>query len=273
MSLFFKNLKATIDGQDYYAESVDLSESISIETFSALGTKGAYAFPSNKPEGSMNMTFYLTTGTEISNIEDQYGKTGFVDLKVGPFEMDFGLLNSFSVQADANSMIKGSVSYNYYGQMSSGSTPTKGTAEIVPAHGAASSGDFSDIGISEILNFDYSFSQSHEVQYGLGNNAPSKVVFNEASKELSVSAIVSDVDFSQTDLTGVNALCDGEPGDAGFTKKNISVTLNNLCQENVGSLSVSGYLSERSIGVEPGGEVVETVKVIEKFVRDANCDE
>ena len=273
MSLFFKNLRTTIDGQDYYAESVDLSESISIETFSALGTKGSYAFPSNKPEGSMSMTFYLTTGTEISIIENQYGKTGFVDLQVGPFETSHGLLNSFSVQADANNIIKGSVSYNYYGQISSGSSVSKGNAEITPAHGAASTSNATEVGASGVLSFDYSFSQSHEVQYGLGNNNPSKVIFNEATKELTVNALASDIDFNQTSLTGVDALCDGEPGEAGFTKKNISVSLNNLCQENVSSLSVSGYISERSINAEPGGEVVETVKVIEKFVRNANCDE
>ena len=39
MSLYFKNLRTAINGQSYYAESVDISESIPIETFSALGTK------------------------------------------------------------------------------------------------------------------------------------------------------------------------------------------------------------------------------------------
>lgn len=273
MSLSFKNLKTVVNGQDYYAESVDISESISIETFSALGTKSSYAFPSNKPEGTVNMTFYVTTGDELSNIENQYAKTDFVSINVGPFQMSHALLNSFSVQGEPSNMIKGSASFNYYGQMTSGSTPSKSTVSIVPAHGAASAGNFSNAGIDDILSFDYSFGQSHEVQYELGSNQPSKVIFNDANITLSVSALISDVDFAQTNLTGTIGLCGGEPGDIGFSKKNLSVSLNNLCEENVGSLNVNGYIEERSISAEPGQEVIETIKVTEKYVREANCDE
>lgn len=273
MSLYFKNLRTTINGQSYYAESVDISESIPIETFSALGTKGSYAFPSNKPEGSINMTFYLTTGDEVSNIEDQYGKSQFTDISVGPFSVENALLNSFSVQGDSNTIIKGSVSYNYYGQMTSGSTPSKGSVEITPAHGAASLGTFTDIGITDITSFDYAFSQSHDVQYEIGSNVPSKVIFQEASKDMTLNILASDANFSQSNLTGVNGLCQDNDGSAGFAKKSLSIALKNLCQENVASLSIAGYVKERSFGAEPGKEAMQTLKVSEKYVREVNCDE
>ena len=106
MSLSFKNLKTVVNGQDYYAESVDISESISIETFSALGTKSSYAFPSNKPEGSINMTFYVTTGDELSNIESQYAKSDFISISVGPFEVSNALLNSFFLSLSFSVSVK-----------------------------------------------------------------------------------------------------------------------------------------------------------------------
>ena len=207
MSVYYKNLKTTIDGQDYYAESVSMSESIDIEYFSPLGTKSSYTFPSNKPEGQVDMTFYLTTGSEISNIEDQYANTGFVALSVGPFSADNALLNSFSVQGSANNIIKASASYTYYGQMSSGSSPSKQSIEIKPAHGAASTTSLLNIGISDIVEFDYSFSQSFEVKYSLGQNNPSRVIFNDGSKTLQVKSLSSDIDFESTNLTGTNGLC------------------------------------------------------------------
>lgn len=273
MSVHYKNLKTTIDGQDYYAESVSMSESIDIEYFSPLGTKSSYAFPSNKPKGQIDMTFYITTGSEISNIEDQYGTTGFVSLNAGPFSANNALLNSFSVQGSSNNIIKASASYTYYDQMFSGSTPSKQSVEIKPAHGAASIASLSNLGISGITEFDYSFSQSFDVKYSLGQSEPSRVIFNDGSKELQVKSLLSDVDFESTNLTGSEGLCNQDPNTDGFSVKNLNISLNNLCSENIGSLNISGYLSERSITADPGGEVIETVKVVEKYVREVGCDE
>ena len=39
MNLEFKNMKVSVDSQDYYAESVSISEGIDLNYFSPLGTK------------------------------------------------------------------------------------------------------------------------------------------------------------------------------------------------------------------------------------------
>lgn len=273
MSIYFKNMPVSIDGQAYYAESVDFSESIGIEEFSALGTKQPYYFPSSKPEGSVNVSFYITSSSEITNIQDQYSETGFINLQVGPFTLQNSLLNSFSIEGDSTTLIKGSASYTYYGQMQKGSTPSHSTAEIDPAHGAASTAAMEGFGYSDLLNFNYNFNQSFDVQYQIGGNAPSKVIFNEATIELQMQGLISDVDFSKTNLTGANALCDGSADEEGFYQRQGQINLKNLCQGNLGTINIDGFVQERSMSVEPGGEVVEQVKVTQKYVADKGCDE
>lgn len=263
----------SVDGQSYYAESVDISESISIEEFSALGTKNANYFPTNKPEGSVNIGFYVTSGSEISSIESQYAETGFVQVSAGPFTMNKALLNSFSVEGDGTNIIKGSLTYNYYGQMKKASTPSQGTATIVPAHGAASDGSLAEFGANQLLNFSYNFSQSFDVEYSLESNDPTKVVYTEGTRELKISNLISDMDFNKTNLTGVNGLCDGSASSEGFYKREGYITLRNLCNEYVHNLHITGIVQARGIQTQPGGEVIEDITITEKYVADKGCDE
>lgn len=271
MSVYYKNLKTIVDGQVYYADSVDMSESVDMQDFSPLGTQASYSFPSNKPEGNMNMNFYVTSASEISKLHDQLGQTGFISLSVGPFSVSNALVNSFSVQGEPNNILQASASFTYYGQMSKGSTPSQGTADIDPAHGASSTVSLSDVGMSDVVSFDYSFSQSYEVQYSLGSNEPSKVIFNDATKEMQLSTLISDVNFSKTSLTGASELCNDDLDTEGVYKRGLSITLKDLCSNTIETLYVTGYLTSRDITAEPGGEVIESVTVAEKYVPSGGC--
>ena len=268
MSIEFKNMKATVGSQNYYAESISISESIDLEHFSALGTKNGGVIASSPPEGTVSINFYITDANEINNIKNSYGTASFSQVKAGPFTMAKALLSSFSVDGDSTSIIKGAATYNYYGQMTSGSTPSKGTVTITPAHGAASDGQLSSIGVNEFLNFSYSFSQSFEINYSMSGEQPNKVVFNEGSEELSIESIISDIDFQKTNLTGSAGLCDSPDG---FTERNGEINLYNLCGNHVTDISVSGYLEERTVSSSADSEVIESVTIRQKFVKDEGC--
>lgn len=270
MSVYYKNLKTIVDGQVYYANSVDMSESVDMQDFAPMGTSKSYSFPSNKPEGTMNMNFYVTNANEITKLHDQLGQTGFISLSVGPFSVSNALVNSFSIQGEPNNILQASASFTYYGQMSKGSTPTQSTATINPAHGASSTVAVSDVGMADVINFDYSFSQSYEVQYSLGSSDPTKVIFNEATKEMELTALMSDVTFSKTNLTGANELCN-EIDSEGVSRRSLSITLKDLCSSTIQTLYVSGYLTSRDVTAEPGGEVVQTINVTEKYVPAGGC--
>jgi len=271
MSVYYKNLKTIVDGQVYYANSVDMSEGVEMQDFAPMGTAKSYSFPSNKPEGTMNMNFYVTSSSEISKLHDQLGQTGFISLSVGPFSASHALVNSFSIQGEPNSILQASASFTYYGQMSKGSTPTQSNNTIDPAHGAASTVSLSDVGMSDVVSFDYSFSQSYEVQYSLGSNEPSKVIFNDATKEMQLSALISDVTFSKTSLTGASELCNDDLDTEGVYTRGLSISLKDLCSSVIETLEIDGYLTSRDITAEPGGEVIETVTVAEKYVPSGGC--
>lgn len=270
MSVYYKNLKTIVDGQVYYANSVNMSDSVSMQDFSPMGTTKSYSFPSNKPEGTMSMNFYVTSASEITKLHDQLGQTGFVNLSVGPFSASNALVNSFSVQGEPNNILQASASFTYYGQMSKGATTAQSTATINPAHGASSTVSLSEVGMADVVSFDYSFSQSYEVQYSLGSSTPTKVIFNEATKEMELSALISDVTFSRTNLTGANELCN-DINFQGVSRRNLSITLKDLCSNTIETLEIDGYLTARDITAEPGGEVIETINLTEKYVPSGSC--
>jgi hypothetical protein len=270
MSVYYKNLKTTLDGQVYYANSVSISEGVEMQDFTPLGTTKSYSFPSNKPEGSVDIDFYVTSSSEITKLHDQLGQIRLLSLSVGPFSTSQALVSSFSVRGEPNNILQASASFTYYGQMSKGSTPAQSNATIDPAHGASSTVSLSEVGMADVVSFDYSFSQSHEVKYSLGDSAPSKIIFNEATKEMELSALMSDVTFSKTNLTGANELCSGIDSD-GVSRRNLSITLKDLCSSTIETLEIDGYLTSRDITAEPGGEAIETVNVTEKYVPNGNC--
>jgi len=267
-------MKASIDGQGYYADSIEISESLPLEEFTALGTKKSYVVPVNKPEGSISISFYITSGTEISNITNQYAKYNLSTIQAGPYVINDAILNSFSIQGDATSMIKGSVSYNYYSQMSTGSTPSKSTVEIIPAHGAASQGSLSQFGGSALIDFNYSFNQSFNVDYVLESGNAKTISFGGATESLELSSLVDDFDFAGTSLTGESGLCKDEaggPGGEGFFERSGNIQIKNLCDQNVHELSIVGILDERSVSSSSDGDVMQSVKITKKFVEDAGC--
>ncbi|MFT6604341.1 MAG: hypothetical protein ACJARO_001860 [Bacteriovoracaceae bacterium] len=271
MSVQFKNMKASVGSQDYFAESISISESIDLEYFSALGTKSQGVIASAPPEGTFSIDFYITTGNEISNIKNSYGSAAFSEVRAGPFIMKKALLTSFSVNGDPSSIIKGSATYNYYGQMTSGGSPSKSDVTIIPAHGASSSGQLDSLGVSRFLNFSYSFSQSFDVNYSISGEQPSKVVFNGGSQDLSLEVLMSDIDFDKTAMTGSSGLCLSQDGQTGLTARIAEVNLYNLCGNHVSDLPMSGYLTERSISTAPGSEVIESITITQKYVKDEDC--
>tara|TARA_R110002020_G_scaffold166829_1_gene354997 strand:+ start:2048 stop:2872 length:825 start_codon:yes stop_codon:yes gene_type:complete len=265
MSLQFQNMAASITGQSYYAKSIQFSEQLSAEYFTSLGMNSFSAVAATQPEGNVSISFYVTTGEEISAITGQYGRTGFVSVKAGPFSTDTALLSSFSVQGDSLGIVEASVDYTYYGQLTSGSATSIGSETIIPVHGGATLAEVQDLGVSSILSFDYSVSQTYNVQYGIGSATPQRVSFTEGERTLNLDAQTQDISFSKTSLTGVSGLCPSAIGEGGFVPKTGKVILKNLCGETVSTLDISGYLESRSFDASPGQNVNSSLTFTEKF--------
>jgi len=265
MSLQFQNMAASITGQNYYAKSIQFAESLDIEYFDALGTNSFNVVTAQEPQGTISLSFYVTTGEEISAITGQYGKTGFVSVKAGPFSTDSALLSSFSLQGDSVGLVEGSVGYTYYGGLVSGSATSIGSKTIIPAHGGATIAEVEDLGASSILSFNYSVSQSYDVRYGIGSDIPLGVTFTEGTRTLGLEAQTQDTSFNQTSLTGADGLCPNPIGEAGLAAKRGNIILKNLCGETVSTVDISGYLESRDFSASPNQNVSSNLTFTEKF--------
>jgi len=239
-------MAVSVNGQDYYASSISFNESIELTNYAALGSSRMNSVTAKAPE----ISFYVTTGVEISNITGQYGKTGFVSISGGPFFTTKALLGGFSLAGNPNSLIEGTLNYNYYGGLGSGSASSIGGATIKPAHGTMTSIDVSNMGASSVLDFDYSVNQSYEVRYGLGS---------------SFTANLEDVNFLDSSLTGTSGICPNEPEDAGFSAKTASMQVKNICNETISALDISGFIQSRDINASPGEKVQTSINITEFF--------
>ena len=66
---------------------------------------------------------------------------------------------------------------------------------------------------------------------------------------------------------------DSNQSGEGFYKRSGFIDLKNLCGNEIGRLDITGYLSSRSFSAEPGGEVVQSLSIEEKYVRNTGCYE
>ena len=273
MSFNFENVGAYVSGadsvgQNFYADSISISEQISEISFSAMGTNNSNTFAASAPEGSIDMSFYITGQSDMTQITGQYGGTGFTTVRAGPFTAEKALLNSFSLSAGPEDFVMGSISYTYCGQISSGASPsTPSNVTLIPAHGAATTVSFEDAGVENgILGFSYSFSQSFEVDYSIGSEEPSRVTFTEGSIDLDIEGQMQDWNFEKTDLTGTSGLCPQTPGEDGFTPRTCEVAVKNLCGETIVTLPFNGYLNSRSFDVSPNENVRQSISLSQAFV-------
>ena len=277
MSLNFKNMGVSLSGADsnitgsYYANSVSISESLSELNFGTLGSNSSNSVTAKAPEGTIDVSFYITSGTEINAITGHYGRTGFIEVSAGPFKAKKSLLNSFSLSLEPVGMIMGSMNYNYYGQIESGAiSPTASSPTIQPAHGATSSVNLDSVGVSGVIGLTYDFSQSYDVGFSLGQVGPARVTFQEMTKTLSVDAQAQDVSFAKSSLTGASGICHSEIGEDGFSLKSGIISLKNLCNESIADLSVTGYLESRSFDANQTENVLQSLSIIETS-REGEC--
>ena len=60
-------------------------------------------------------------------------------------------------------------------------------------------------------------------------------------------------------------MCPNPEGSPGFSSKQASVVLKNLCSETVATLDISGYLESRDFSAAPNENVASSFSLTEKF--------
>jgi hypothetical protein len=247
MSNCYKNFPIVItygDGtsEKIYANSVSLSEGVSLENAESLGAKGASAvFNRAAPEGSISVDSYMSSGI-LQSLDMIESNKQDITIQFGPYQTPAPcVLTSLSVSVAIGEPLVLSRQYSYYGSILSVSPPAVEAPKITPVipEGVSISG-YDAIGGSNIItDISWSVSQNYE-QFNLLGEVKPVVVYKSAEKTLDING----ESFTQSLMASPTAGCVVPP-------KNYSVTISG-CGTGLGSLGISGYMTNRSSDVTAG---------------------
>lgn len=168
---------------DYFfvAQSASVEESIPMLPVRSLGVSNSInAVPENTIQGSVNINFLLSFGTAggpaLSSITPQniidytcinQVNPTLLDGSIGPIQFYDAVVSSFSVNADAQSVVNCSLSLNYYKHtepMDDGGSSSANTfdgANLSYAHGANSTPSAGSVSLNtNLFSFSFQLSQS-----------------------------------------------------------------------------------------------------------------
>jgi hypothetical protein len=185
----YQDVNVKINGSIIYATSASFSFNASINTIRALGARNAIDDVFNGPiQGTLSINYILT------NTSDP-GKTIFENIINGnysPTTVEIGgrsfssYLTSHSINAEPNSVIEGSLEFNVYDALNIDgmvlSSPNSVSTTNLVGHGANS-----NVGINDVINFNYDASVEWEPFYRLSASTPAGVKYQSASQRLTLN--------------------------------------------------------------------------------------
>jgi hypothetical protein len=185
----YQDVNVKINSNIIYATSASFSFEAPIETLRALGSRNAINDVFSGPvQGTLNIDYVVTSNNDP-------GKTIFENIINGDYtatNVEIGgrsfnaFLISHSLNAEPNSIIEGSLEFNVYNILNYdgmiASFSNNATTTNLVGHGAGS-----NIGINDVINFDYNASIEWEPFYKLSAPTPEGVKYRNASQKLTLS--------------------------------------------------------------------------------------
>ena len=258
MSTCYKNFPVVINYADgtnevVYGNTINLSESVPLEHADSLGVKGSSTvFNTQASQGSISIDSYMTgdVSKSLSLIESN---TQQLTINLGPYKTPSPcVLSSFSVNVVIGEPLVISREYQYHGSIITTSTPSVAAPTVVPIvpEGVSISG-YSAIGGSNIItDISWSVSQSYQ-QFNLLGNVTPVMVYSQGEKTLDING----EGFTEDLMKSSSAGCVVPP-------KNYSVIISG-CGQELGTLSISGYMSSRSSEISVGEVERNSVSIIQ----------
>jgi hypothetical protein len=216
----------------FVAQSASVEESIPMLPIRSLGVSNSInAVPENTIQGSVNINFLLSFGDAggLSSLapSDVIGWTcinqvnpTLLDGSIGPIRFYDAVVSSFSVNADAQSVVNCSLSLNYYkhtepmdSEGSSSENDFDG-ASLSYAHGANSDPDANNVALNNnLFSFSFQLSQSITPIKILGSVDPESYL--KTNGELTATFVGNNLPsaLARADAT----LCKDAVGDVSFT--------------------------------------------------------
>lgn len=246
----FENCPVTVGGINVFANNINITQNLPTQPINSLGIYGAGpSYPLEPPQGNVAIDFYISGAQDVTHFTN-LKKTGyaddlgnFLDVQVGPFSVNKGVLASYELTASPNELITASIGIDYYGAFESGVVPDQQFATGSLAHGGFSTGDFALLGFSNgSFGYSYSLSQSFRPIRKLGESLPTVVLWTDGTETLNLEGY--NLPVSLTGTYSANSSNWFFPTSGG-----VQLDIKNVCSTEYTKLGVTGLLASRSITV------------------------
>tara|TARA_R110000822_G_scaffold110654_6_gene241014 strand:+ start:39803 stop:40543 length:741 start_codon:yes stop_codon:yes gene_type:complete len=243
----YENCPVNVAGYDLFANSASISVQNQRRGLKRHGTQGSYGqVNEGRLEGSVSVSYNIAEGD--TGIRGLTGINVF-NVTAGPFQCYSGVLTSYSMNIQPNSIVSCDVDISFYGGYDQ--TGIVGTIESSGdlMHGGTTNVDSDLLWNNDIISCSYSVNQSIEPIYKLGEFEP--FAYKRSNGSISVN-------LQGTGLGKVLSLpCDG------YTTGNIS--LQRLCAGGIVEIPFSGFASNPSLEISPQQEIVGSIEVFDTF--------
>jgi len=256
MSNCYKNFPIIVDYSDdttdiIYSNSATLSENLNIQHAKSLGIKGSNAvFIKTLTQGELSVDSYLFDDLNIfNNLKGSNDQN--ITLQFGPYSCPAPcVLSSMSVNITVGEPITVNRSFNYFGGVlgTSSPLPTNPTLSPIIPENVVLNG-FDSLGaLDNITSISWTFSQSYEEYYLLGESIP-KIVFTQGQ-------ITMNIDGEGIADPLITENCISEPND-------YDIEVYSCGGDNLGSLSITGHLQTRTSSVSSDDDEKNSVSIIQ----------
>ena len=268
----------------FVAQSASVEESIPMLPIRSLGVSNSInAVPENTIQGSVNINFLLSFGLAagLSSLapSDVIGWTcinqvnpTLLDGSIGDIQFHDAVVSSFSVNADAQSVVNCSLTLNYYKHTEpmdddgSSSANAFDGAALSYAHGANSDPDATSVALNNnLFSFSYQLSQSITPIKVLGEVDPIAGGYLKTNGELTATFVGNNLPAGLAN-EGVTTLCKDAVGAVSFIAMDCdgnSTTINVPQTPVIGD--AQAHIVSRSIEVSENNALNGTAVITQYF--------
>jgi len=234
-----------------YGNSTSLSEDLQLEHAESLGAKGSNSvFTKTVPKGALSVDSYLMNDLGIfNNLKGSNDQD--ITINFGPYNCPAPcVLSSMSISISVDQPITVQRTFNYFGSVTAGSSPTPVSPELTPVipENIGLEGFDQLGGVENITSITWNFSQNYNEHYLLGYPTPI-ITFGQGQISLDI-----DGEGLTNPLVVENCV---------LPSKDYKIMVTGCGGQDLGTLSVKGYMQSRNSSVSSESDEQNSVSIIQ----------
>ena len=262
MANCYKNFPVIIEYSDgtsgtIYGSRVNIDEGLDLQTSESLGLKGSsVVFNSSLTKGSLSVEGLLVDASGLSGVIGLQGSNDQnIQIQAGPYILPKPcVMDSVALNIAVGEPVSCTRSFSFFGAISGGTAPAaspNNLTGIIPKNVTLSGYD-SISGSNIINNVSWQVTQNYETINLLGDAKPT-VIFRDGQIDLGI-----DGEGLTVPLTADGGVVCPVPA------KNYAVSISGCDGVDTQTLPItSGYMSSRSLSIEPGRPQSSSVSIVQ----------